>query len=151
MGSGMKRRTLCFVVLLMLVLAIPLSAAAQTTTTEPYSGGGVTETTIAPRIDVLSAGLTKTFTATGLGTDCTWSFGDDSTGTGNPVDHTYAAAGTYDVSANCGGAVLSLQVTAAQALSTTGMDVLRYVLIAIALITFGGLIVRSTRQTRAYA
>lgn len=147
----MKRRTLTIVVLLILILAVPLSVAAQTTTTEPYSGGGVTETTIAPRIEVLSAGLTKTFTATGLGTDCAWNFGDDSTGTGNPVDHTYAAAGTYDVSANCGGAVLSLQVTAAQALSTTGMDVARYVLIAIALITFGGLLVRATRPARVYA
>ena len=146
----MKRTVPQFLMVLALV-AIPVSAAAQTTTTEPYSGGGVTETTIAPRIDVLSEGLTKTFTATGLGTDCTWSFGDDSTGTGNPVDHTYASAGTYDVSANCGGAVLGLQITASEALSTTGMDVLRYVLVAIALITFGWLIVRSARQSRAYA
>jgi hypothetical protein len=46
---------------------------------------------------------------------------------------------------------LSLQVTAAQALSTTGMDVARYVLIAIALITFGGLLVRATRPARVYA
>ena len=151
MGRGMMRRYLSFVMILMLVLAIPLAALAQTTTTEPYSGGGVTETTIAPRIDVLSDGLTKTFTATGYGTGCTWSFGDDSTGTGNPVDHTYATAGTYDVSANCGGAVLSLQVTASDALSTTGMDVARYVLIGIALVTFGGLLVRSTRRSRVYA
>ena len=147
----MMRKTLSFVVLLMLLLVIPLSAVAQTTPTEPYSGGGVTETTIAPRIDVLSAGLTKTFTATGYGTNCTWSFGDDSTGTGNPVDHTYAAAGTYNVSANCGGAVLGVQITAAQALSTTGMDMLRYVLIAIALLTFGGLLVRATRPAKVYA
>ena len=147
----MKRTTLSFVVLLIVILAVPLTAVAQTTTTEPYSGGGVTETTIAPRIEVLSAGLTITLTALGYGSDCTWTFGDDSSGTGNPVDHTYAAAGTYNVSANCGGAVLSLQVTASQALSTTGMDVLRYVLIAVALLTFGGLLVRATRPARVYA
>ena len=151
MGRGMMKRILSFAVLLVLLLAIPVAAGAQTTTTEPYSGGGVTETTIAPRIDVLSAGLTKTFTATGYGTDCTWSFGDDSTGTGNPVNHTYASAGTYDVTATCGGAVLSLQVTASEALASTGMDVLRYVLIGIALVTFGGLLVRSTRRARVYA
>ena len=151
MGRRIMSKYLSFFVILMLLMAIPLAASAQTTTTEPYSGGGVTETTIAPRIDVLSAGLTKTFTATGYGTDCTWSFGDDSTGTGNPVDHTYAAAGTYDVTANCGGAVLSLQVTAAEALSTTGMDVARNVLIAIALITFGGLLIRATRPAKVYA
>ena len=146
------KRTVLFVFMALALLAIPLAAAAQTTTpTEPYSGGEVTETTIAPSINVLSAGLTKTFTAAGLGTDCTWSFGDDSTGTGNPVDHTYAAGGTYNVSANCGGAVLGLQITAAQALSTTGMDVLRYVLIAIALVTFGGLLVRATRPAKVYA
>ena len=81
MGRRIMSKYLSFFVILMLLMAIPLAASAQTTTTEPYSGGGVTETTIAPRIDVLSAGLTKTFTATGYGTDCTWSFGDDSTGT----------------------------------------------------------------------
>ena len=138
-----------FVVIALLVL--PLSASAQTTTTEPYSGGEVTETTIAPRIEVLSAGLTKTFTAAGLGADCTWNFGDGSLGSGNPADHTYAAEGTYDVSADCGSQVLSLQVTAAETLSTTGMDVLRYVLIAVALLTFGGLIVRAVRESRVDA
>jgi len=55
------------------------------------------------------------------------------------------------VSANCGGAVLGISVTAAQNLSTTGMDVLRYVLIAVALLTFGGLLVRATRPARVYA
>ena len=139
-------------IIVVLTLLVPaVAASAQTTTTEPYSGGEVTETTIAPRLEVLSAGLTQTFTAAGLGADCTWSFGDDSSGTGNPAVHTYTVEGTYDVSANCGGAVLSLQVTAAESLSTTGMDVLRYLLIATALLTFGGLIVRSVRESRVDA
>ena len=130
------------------VLFIPLTALAQTTTTEPYSGGEVTETTIAPHIQVAANGLSVTFTAAGAGSDCTWDFGDDSTGSGNPATHIYAAEGDYSIGATCGALVLARTVHFAADLNFTGMDVLPYVLAALGLILIGALVVRSNRRSK---
>jgi PKD repeat protein len=55
----------------------------------------------APLVATVVVGYTVTFTATVTGGvspyTYTWVFGDGSTGTGNPVSHTYATAGTYTV------------------------------------------------------
>jgi hypothetical protein len=128
------------------LLALPLAASAQTTTTEPYSGGDVTETTIAPRIEVLANGLTATFTAVGAGGDCTWDFGDASTGTGNPTTHTYSAEGDYTVGVTCGTIVLARTLQVGADLTLTGIDVLPYLLGAFALILIGGLVVLANRR-----
>ncbi|MEP0774572.1 MAG: PKD domain-containing protein, partial [Acidobacteriota bacterium] len=64
------------------------------------------------------AGQTVTFTGSATGTaplTYSWTFGDSSGGSGNPVDHTYAAGGTYgvtlEVSNVCGSATASHDVT----------------------------------------
>ena len=136
------------ILIVMALLAIPLAASAQTTTTEPYSGGEVTETTIAPRIEVLANGLTVTFTAAGAGSGCTWDFGDGSTGSGNPATHTYDAEGDYAVGVSCGTVVLARNLYFAADLNFTGMDVLPYGLAAFALIFIGGLVVRANRKSK---
>ena len=142
------RKAVPSAVLVLALVVIPLTASAQTTTTEPYSGGGVTETTLAPQINVAVEGLTVTFTASGAGSDCTWQFGDNSTGTGNPVTHTYAAEGDYSVTATCGALVLALTVQLAPELVNTGFDVLPASLAAFGLILIGGAVLRSNRRSK---
>jgi len=137
------------ILIVLVLLAVPLSAYAQTTTTEPYSGGTVTETTIAPFIQVLANGLTVTFTAAGAGGDCTWDFGDDASDTGNPVTHTYETEGDYAIGVTCGTIVLARTAYFAADLNFTGMNVLPYLLGGFALIFIGGLMIHSNRRSRA--
>jgi len=138
-----------FIAALMVVLAVPIAALAQSTTTEPYSGGAVTETSLPPAINVAANGLSVNFTATGAGSDCTWQFGDDSTATGNPVTHIYAEEGDYAINATCGALVLARVVHFAADLNFTGMDVLPYLLAAFGLILIGGIVVRTNRRSKS--
>lgn len=145
----MRKAALFVLILMVMTLVVaPMTAMAQTTTTEPYSGGEVTETTIAPHIQVAANGLSVDFTAAGAGSDCTWDFGDDSTGTGNPVTHTYAAEGDYSIGATCGALVLARTVHFAADLNFTGMEVLPYLLAGLALILIGALVARSNRRSK---
>ncbi len=142
------KKAVPFAVVVLALVVVPMTASAQTTTTEPYSGGTVTETTIVPKIEVAANGLTITFTASGAGSDCAWQFGDGSTGTGNPVTHTYSAEGDYSVTATCGAMVLALTVSAAPQLPNTGFDVLPVALAALGLILIGGFVLRSNRRSK---
>ena len=142
------RKAVPSAVLVLALVVIPLTASAQSTTTEPYSGGTVTETTISPQIEVAANGLTVAFTAAGAGSACDWQFGDSSTGTGNPVTHTYAAEGDYSVTATCGALVLALTVHVAPALTYTGFDVLPFALAGLVLILIGGVVLRSNRRSK---
>lgn len=144
----MKRPAVVALFVASLVLAVPLAALAQTTTTEPYSGGEVTETTITPRINVMADGLTVAFTATGVGNDCSWDFGDGASGSGNPATHTYDAEGDYTITATCGVQVLSRTVHFAENLNFTGMDVLPYAGGAIALLLIGLVVVRANPRSK---
>lgn len=141
------RKLVVFASVMLLALAMPIVALAQTTT-EPYSGGAVTETTLAPHIEVAANGLSVDFTAAGAGSDCTWDFGDGSTASGNPATHIYAAEGNYTIGAACGALVLARVVHFAADLNFTGMDVLPYLLAAFGLILIGGLVVRVNRRSK---
>jgi hypothetical protein len=134
------------VILLATLVILPGAAMA---TEEPYSGGGVTTTTLAPAVTVAAEGLDVSFTARGQSGDCTWDFGDGTTGTGNPVEHVYAADGTYDVTATCGATVLSRTLTFAAGLSFTGFDAGTFVLIAAILGILGAGALWATRRSRA--
>lgn len=141
----MRRLALIALFTMLLVAVFPVAALAQTTTTEPYSGGAVTETTVAPQITVAANGLVVTFTAAGVSGACTWDFGDGSSATGNPVTHTYDAEGDYTIGATCGAQVLSRTVHFAADLNFTGMEVLPWAAAAAALLVFGFVLVRSSR------
>ena len=142
----MRSKTL--VVVLAAVLLVTLVAAAAVAQ-EPYSGGTAAETTITPRIIVTAEGLTVAFTAAGTSDPCTWNFGDDATGTGSPAVHTYAAEGTYDISATCGALVLARTVSFAKGLNFTGFESGVWVGIALLLILAGVALVYATRRRRS--
>lgn len=106
------------------LLLVALFPAAALAAEEPYSDGTTPETTVASEIDVVVSGLTATFSISGV-SNCTWDFGDGATGEGNPVSHTYAEDGRYDVTATCDGEAFSTTV-AVGALATTGTQVSSY-------------------------
>jgi len=64
-----------------------------------------------PAVDYTADGLAVTVTASGVGDGCVWDFGDGATGSGAEATHAYAAAGTYDVTADC-PVVLALDAAA---------------------------------------
>lgn len=125
--------------------ALPLVAVAQEE--EPYSGGDVPETTLPSQIDVVVEGLTVTLSVSGAG-DCSWDLGDGSTADGNPVSHTYAEAGRYDVTATCDGDTYTVQVAVGD-LPGTGTEATTYVLWGGGLIALGGLAVATSRRIRS--
>lgn len=133
-------------ILLVSVMASPVGALAQEE--EPYSGGDVTTTTLGPRITVVAEGLDVSFEAHGVGGECTWVFGDGATGEGNPVEHVYAADGTYEVTASCGADVITRSVTVAAALSFTGFATSSFLAIALILAVLGAGAVWFTRRSR---
>lgn len=140
------RRTLVTTIAVGVMLALPLAASAQE---EPYSSSTVPATTVTPEVDSTGTGLTATFTVSGVTEDCTWDFGDDTTGAGNPVEHTYSAAGSYDVEATCGTEVLGIVFVASdEGLATTGFDSATLAGIALVVLLLGGAIVAVTRRTR---
>jgi PKD repeat protein len=63
------------------------------------TGGGSTPAAPVASFTSSTSGLTATFTDTSTGSIASrsWTFGDGTTGTGSPVSHTYATAGTYSV------------------------------------------------------
>jgi len=142
----MKSRTLTVVLsaALLLVMLFAGTAVAE----EPYSGGTVAETTITPRIVVTAEGLSVAFTAAGTSEPCTWEFGDDSTGTGSPATHTYAAEGSYDITATCGALVLARTVSFAKGLNFTGFESALWGAVALVLIIGGAAVVFATRRRR---
>ena len=127
-----------------MVILFAVTALAE----EPYSGGTVTETTITPRIVVTAEGLSVAFTAAGTSDSCTWDFGDDTTGTGSPATHTYAAEGTYDITATCGALVLARTVSFAKGLNFTGFESGLLGGIALLLIIGGAAAVFASRRRR---
>lgn len=122
--------------LVVVLLAFALAPAAAAQEEEPYTDGTVPDTTVASGIDAVVAGLTVTLSIPGE-EDCAWDFGDGNTGEGNPVDHTYAEAGTYDVTATCGENVYEQSVTVGP-LATTGSDVAVFLLWGGGLLVAGG-------------
>ncbi len=139
-------RVILVIILATLVISPAGALAAEE---EPYSGGEVTTTTLAPRITVVAEGLDVSFQARGVSADCTWNFGDGTTGTGNPVEHVYAADGTYQVTSTCGEDVITRSIAFAAALSFTGFETGTFVLIALILALLGGGAVLFTRRFRA--
>jgi PKD repeat protein len=83
-------------------LTVTSSKGLSTTTTKAVQVTRVNQNPTAT-FSVACNQLTCTFDATGSGdpdgtvAGYTWAFGDGSTGTGNPVSHPYATAGTRDV------------------------------------------------------
>ena len=140
-------RTLTTTVLaLFLVALMPLAALGQTE--EPYSSSTVPATTIPASVTATGSGLTATFTVAGTTGDCTWDFGDNTTGTGNPVVHTYAAAGNYTATATCGAEVLGIVFVADGAvLAQTGFDALAMAAVAGFVLLAGLGIVARTRRS----
>lgn len=126
---------------LLLVALAPLAAFAAE---EPYSGGTTPDTTVESEIDVLVAGLTATFSIPGA-TGCTWDFGDGATAEGNPVEHTYAEAGRYDVTATCASATYAVSVSVG-AISTTGTEVSTYLMWGGGLMLAGLAVLAATRR-----
>ena len=143
----MKSRTL-MVALVAALLLVMFVAAATAVAEEPYSGGTVAETTITPRIIVTAEGLSVAFTAAGTSDPCNWDFGDDATGTGSPATHTYAAEGTYDITATCGALVLARTVSFAKGLNFTGFESALWGAVALVLILGGAAVVFATRRRR---
>lgn len=141
-------RHLRILLAVMLTIVIMSPAAALAAEDEPYSGGEVTTTTLVPRITVVADGLNVSFQAGGVSEDCTWDFGDGTTGSGNPGEHVYAADGTYDVTATCGDHVIARSLTFAAALPFTGFNTGTFVLIAFVLLLLGGGAVWFTRRSR---
>ncbi len=140
-----KSKTLVALIAVALLAVLASPALAQT---EPYSGGTVTETTIAPRIIVTAEGLTVAFTAAGANDPCGWDFGDGTTGSGNPATHTYAAEGSYTITATCGALVLARTVSFAEAISFTGFESGPWAIAALTLILLGAVILWATRRRR---
>lgn len=136
----MRTTSRLFLALLLVALA-PVSAFAAE---EPYSGGTTPDTTVESEIDVLVAGLTATFSIPGA-TGCSWEFGDGATAEGNPVEHTYAEAGRYDVTATCGSATYGVSVSVG-AISTTGTEVSTYLLWGGGLLLAGLAVLAVTRR-----
>lgn len=134
---------------LALVFLLPLAAVAQTTeTTEPYSGEDVTDTSLAgDEIVTVVDGLTVTFSVAGA-EDCTWDFGDGSTADGNPVTHTYADEGTYDVSATCGSVQFATDVVVGD-IPFTGIEMSTYLLWGGGLVLLGGSALVTARRLRS--
>ena len=137
------------IILVIALASLVVLPAAANAVEDPYSEGGVTETTLSPRITVAAEGLDVSFSAAGLSGDCTWDFGDGTTGSGDPVEHVYAADGTYDVTATCGATVLSRTLTFAAGLSFTGFNTGTFALIALILGLLGAAALWATRRSRA--
>lgn len=131
--------------LLLLVFSLPFPAFGQQE--EPYSGGEVTETTAAVQIAALVEGLTVTLSVSGVSQPCTWDFGDGTSGEGNPVEHTYAEAGTYDVTATC-GTVVAVRGVQVGALPFTGANIARWVAWGVILVAAGVVVVWLFRRRR---
>ncbi|MBM3695495.1 MAG: hypothetical protein FJW79_06140 [Actinobacteria bacterium] len=141
------------------LLAVPLTVLAQE---EPYSTS--TTTTVPPGagIRVSANGLEVQFTAFGLpGLCCTWDFGDGQSGGGghrsmaasffftNPITHTYAADGTYTVTATSeSGASTSRTITVAAGLVWTGFGLVPFGLAIGALVLLGGSALLVARRVR---
>ncbi len=108
-----------------------------------------------PAVSYTTSGLAATFTATGVAEGCTWNFGDGASGSGNPVTHAYAAAGSYTATGTC-PVVLSLQVTpgevaaGAGGLAATGFDLVPWLVGAVVLLgAGGGLVFAGRRRARS--
>ncbi|MDP2622425.1 MAG: PKD domain-containing protein [Actinomycetota bacterium] len=105
-----------------------------------------------PTVTFTTSGLTATFTATGVEDSCTWDFGDGATGSGNPVSHTYADAGSYTTTGTC-PVVLALQVSpgeeAGENLAATGYEFVPWLMAALVLAGAGGGLVFATRRARS--
>jgi len=136
--------------ILIATLVIAFIAAPAAAQTGPYTDGETPTSTLAPAVTVVAEGLDVQFAVAGLGADCAWDFGDGTTGTGNPIDHVYAADGTYDVNADCGAVLgISRTLTFAANLSFTGFDTGTFVLIALGLLILGGGVVAYSRRNRS--
>lgn len=141
----MGRIAICIVIA---VVLIPVTALAQEDE-EPYSGGSVTTTTLAPRITVQAEGLVVVFDARGVSGECDWDFGDGTAGEGRPVTHTYTADGDYDVTATCGAVVLNRTLTFGSDLAFTGFEARTVLLAAALLLLVGTAMVLATRRVTA--
>jgi len=127
-------------------LTLPAVALAQE---EPYSSSTTTTTVAGPTIRVAANGLEVEFTVAGITGSCDWDFGDGGTGAGNPVTHTYAADGTYAVSANCSGTIVSRTITVAAGLPWTGFGVVPFGIAIGALVLLGAVALVVARRVRA--
>ena len=141
-------------------LLVPLTVFAQE---EPYSSS--TTTTVVPTASIRAAanGLEVEFTAVGLPSPCcTWDFGDGSSGGGgpyalkayyftNPITHTYAADGTYTVTATSeSGASATRDITVATGLFWTGFGVVPFGIAIGVLVLLGATALAISRRVRAH-
>lgn len=127
-------------------LTLPAVAAGAE---EPYSSSTTTTIVAGATIKVVANGLEVQFTATGVTGTCEWDFGDGGTGAGNPAMHTYAADGTYTVTAICGGAGITRTITVAASLPWTGFGLVPFGIAIGALVLLGAMALVVARRVRA--
>lgn len=137
-----------FILLLVVTafVALPMTALAAE---EPYSSSTTSVEPPTPAIIVAATGLTVEFTATNVSAACTWDFGDGGTGDGNSASHTYAADGTYTVTATCGDATLTRELTFAADLSFTGFGLVPFGIAIAVLVLLGAGVLFFARRVRA--
>lgn len=139
------RATFRIVPTLLLTLALALPALAQEE--EPYTGETVPDTAVDSDIEVLASGLTATFSIPGADS-CTWDFGDGEAGEGNPVSHTYAEEGPYQVTAVCASATYTISVVVGS-LALTGTEGTTYLTWGGGLLLVGLVLVSVARREEA--
>jgi len=138
------RRLICLL-LLFAFCSAPVVAFAQT---EPYSSS-TTSAACTPAIAVAASGLTGQFTATCVTAACTWDYGDTGAGEGNPVSHTYAADGEYNVTATCGDVVITGTFVFAAELAFTGFGLVPFGVAIAVLVLLGAGALWFSRRARS--